>query len=144
MKTYLISLSAAFWFVAHSLHAGSARLEVGDVGITGSHLKPYTNLWKFTQQKPGGAVEEAGTWSDSLEKTVSNGQPAMRRTQIANYNKKGIKLTFVSVFDPKTMKPFSFDYSRSDNGNVRHVDVESQSVIQLIRTQPARNLRKPR
>jgi hypothetical protein len=129
MKTYLISLSAAFWFATHSLHAGSPRVEVGDVGITGSHLRPYTNLWKFTQQKPGGIAEEAGTWSDSLESTVYNGQPAMKRTQIANYNKKGIKLTFVSVFDPKTMKPFSFDYSRSDNGNVRHVEFGSQTVI---------------
>jgi hypothetical protein len=129
MKTYLISLSAAFWFATHSLHAGSPRVDVGDVGITGSHLKPYTNLWKFTQQKPGGVAEEAGTWSDSLESTVYNDQPAMKRTQIANYKKKAIKLTFVSVFDPKTMKPFSFDYSRSDNGNARHVEFGSETVI---------------
>jgi hypothetical protein len=129
MKRYLISLSAAFWFATQSLHAGSPRLEVGDVAVTGSHLRPYTNLWKFTQQKPGGVAEEAGTWSDSLENTVYNDQAAMKRTQIANYKKKGIKLTFVSVFDPKTMKPFSFDYSRSDNGNVRHVEFGSETVI---------------
>jgi len=128
MKTYLLSVSAAFWFATHSLQAGSPRVEVGDVGITGSHLRPYTNLWKFTQQKPGGVAEEAGTWSDSLESIVYNDQPAMKRTQVANY-KKGIKLTFVSVFDPKTMKPFSFDYSRSDNGNVRHVEFGSETVI---------------
>jgi len=128
MKTYLISLSVAFWFATHSLHAASSRVEVGDVGITGSHLRPYTNLWRLTQQKPGKPSEEVGTWSDSLESTVYNGQPAMKRTQIANYEKKGIKLTFVSVFDPKTMKPFSFDYSRSDNGNVRHVEFGSETV----------------
>ena len=129
MKTYLISLAAAFLFAGPFLCAGSARVEVGDSSVTGSHLKPYTNLWKFTQQKPGGAAEKAGTWSDSLESTVYNRQPAMKRTQIANYEKKGIKLTFVSVFDPKTMEPLSFDYSRSDNGNVRHVEFASDTVI---------------
>jgi len=129
MKTYLVSLSAVFWFAIHSLPAGSPRVGVGDAGITGSQLRPYTNLWKFTQQKPGGVAEQGGTWSDSLESTVYNDQPAMKRTQIANYEKKGIKLTFVSVFDPKTMKPFSFDYSRSDNGNVRRVDFGSETVI---------------
>jgi hypothetical protein len=129
MKTYPILLSVAFLLAVHSLHAGSPRLEVGDVEITGSHLKPYTNLWKLTQQKPGEAAEEAGTWSDSLESTVYSGQPAMKRTQIAKYEKKGIKLTFVSVFEPKTMKPFSFDYSRSDNGNVRHVEFGPDAVV---------------
>src|SRR5437667_12826469 len=53
----------------------------------------------------------------------------MKRTQIARYEKKGIQLTFVSVFDPKTMEPFSFDYSRSDNGNVRHVEFGCEAVI---------------
>jgi hypothetical protein len=129
MKTYPITLSVAFWLAVYSLQAGSARLEVGDVGITGLHLKPYTNLWRLTEQKPGEAAEETGTWSDLLESTVYNGQPAMKRTQIAKYEKKGIKLTFVSVFDPRTMKPFSFDYSRSDNGNVRHVEFGRDAVI---------------
>jgi hypothetical protein len=129
MKIYPISLSVAFLLAVYSLDAGPARLEVGDVGVTGAHLKPYTNLWRFTQQKPREAAEEAGTWSDLLESTVYNGQPAMKRTQIANYEKKGIKLTFVSVFEPKTMKPFVFDYSRSDNGNVRHVEFGPDAVI---------------
>jgi len=129
MKTYLVSLSAAFWFATHCLHAEPPRVEVGDGGITGSQLRPYTNLWKLGQQKPGEPSMEVGTWSDSLESTVYNGQPAMKRMQIANYEKKGIKLTFVSVFDPKTMKPFSFDYSRSDNGNIRRVEFGSDTVI---------------
>jgi hypothetical protein len=128
MRNRLLSVAIAFCSYASVLYAGSARVEVGDAGVTGSYLKPYTNLWKFTQQKPGGAAEEAGTWSDSLESTVYKGQPAMRRTQIANY-KKGIKLTFVSVFDPKTMESFSFDYSRSDNGNLRQVEFASDTVI---------------
>jgi hypothetical protein len=121
-------LSTVLLLAAHSLYAGPTRVEVGDVGITGSYLKPCTNLWKFTEQKPGDAAEGAGTWSDSLETTVYKEQPAMKRTQVAKYN-KGIQLTFISVFDPKTMKPFTFDYSRSDNGNVRHVEFESDTVI---------------
>jgi hypothetical protein len=74
------------------------------------------------------AAEEVGTWSDSLESTVYKGKPAMKRTQVAKYPKKGIQLMFVSVFDPQTMEPFSFDYSRSDNGNVRHVEFGSETV----------------
>jgi hypothetical protein len=128
MNSYLISLAAAFWFAAYSGHAESARLEVGDVGITGSQLKPCTNLWRLTQQKPGGPADDVGTWSDSLENTIYKCQPAMKRTQVAKYPRKGIQLTFVSVFDPKTMEPLSFDYSRSDNGNIRHVEFQHENV----------------
>jgi hypothetical protein len=49
MNSYLISLAAAFWFAAYSAHAESARLEVGDAGITGSQLKPCTNLWRLLE-----------------------------------------------------------------------------------------------
>jgi len=108
--------------------SNSKRVEVGDAKVTGSHLKAYTNLWKFTQQKPGGVAEPAGTWSDSLESVDFRGQPALKRTQIAKYDKKPIQLSFVSIFDPKTMEPFSFEYSRSDNGNVRHVDFQHETV----------------
>jgi len=108
--------------------SNSKRVEVGDPKVTGSHLKAYANLWKFTQQKPGGTAESAGTWSDSLENVDFEGRPALKRTQIAKYEKKPIQLTFVSIFDPKTMEPFSFDYSRSDNGNVRHVDFHHETV----------------
>jgi hypothetical protein len=110
-------------------------LQVGDAKLTGSQLKPYTNLWILTQQKPGGQSEQrgqseqTGTWSDSLETTNYEGRPAMKRTQIAKYEKKGIQLTFVSVFDPTTMAPFSFDYTRSDNGNIRHVEFRGKNVI---------------
>ena len=45
--------------------SNSKRVEVGDPKVTGSHLKAYTNLWKFTQQKPGGVAEPAGTWSET-------------------------------------------------------------------------------
>ena len=118
----------AFCLGARILHAESANVEVGDPSVTGLQLKPCTNLWKLTQQKPGGSSEEVGTWSDSLENTIYKGRPAMKRTQIANYAKKGIQLTFVSVFDPKTMESFFFDYSRSDNGNIRHVEFQRETV----------------
>jgi hypothetical protein len=103
-------------------------VEVGDAKLTGSQLRPYTNLWTMSQQKPSGPSEKAGTWSDLLEAINYEGRAAMKRTQIAKYDKKGIQLTFVSIFDPKTMAPFSFDYSRSDNGNIRHVEFRQENV----------------
>ena len=90
--------------------SNSKRVEVGDAKVTGSHLIAYTNLWKFTQQKPGGVAEPAGTWCDSLESVDFRGRPALKRTQIAKYDKKSIQLSFISIFDPKTMEPFSFEY----------------------------------
>jgi len=117
----------------NSLHADgstqSAKLVVGDGRVSGSHLQPCTNLWIMTQQKAGGPAEKVGTWSDALEITSYQGKPAMKRTQIAKYDKKGIQLSFISVFDPATMEPFTFDYSRSDNGNVRHVEFKGETVI---------------
>jgi hypothetical protein len=103
-------------------------VEVGDPKLTGSQLRPYTNLWAISQQKPGGPSEKSGTWSDSLKVTNYEGKPVMKRTQVAKYDKKGIQLTFVSIFNPKTMAPFSFDYSRSDNGNIRHVEFRQRDV----------------
>src|ERR1700730_3781962 len=66
----------------------SEKVEVGNARVTGSHLKAYTNRWKFTQQKPGGTAELAGTWSDSLESVDFQGRRALKRTQIAKYDKK--------------------------------------------------------
>jgi hypothetical protein len=109
-------------------HDEPVRVEVGDSTVSGSYLKPCTNLWKLTQQKPGEPAEEVGTWSDSLENTAYKGHPAIKRMQIANYSKKRVQLTFVSIFDPKTMESFSFDCSRSDNGDVRHADFRHETV----------------
>ncbi|MGH9442714.1 MAG: hypothetical protein ACRD16_10620 [Thermoanaerobaculia bacterium] len=106
----------------------AARIEVGDPGLTGARLEPYTNVWKFTQQKPGGPAVDAGTWSDALEATTFEGRPAMKRTQVAKYNKNGIVLTFVDVFDPATMEPRTFDYSRSSDGNTRHIAFRGETV----------------
>ena len=32
------------------------KVAVGDSRVTGAHLKPFTNLWKMTQQKPDGPL----------------------------------------------------------------------------------------
>ena len=129
MRVSIARMAIAPFLLTSALRAEPPRLSVGDPGVSGVHLKPYTNLWKFTQQKPGAPAVEAGTWSDALEPTTFSGRPALKRSQVAKYNKGGIILTFVSVFDPSTMEPYSFDYVRSDDGNVRHVDFRHETVV---------------
>src|SRR5215831_454713 len=119
-------LTLALTFVAGGLRAAD-RVSVGDPAISGAALKPYTNRWKFSQQKPGQPPVEAGIWTDALERTTVDGRAALKRTQVARYN-KGIVITFVSIFDPKTMEPLSFDYSRSSDGNSRHVEFRRDEV----------------
>ena len=111
-----------------STPAPADKVTVGDAKVTGERLQPFTNLWKMTQQKPNEPAGPVGTWSDALENVSFQGRPAMKRTQIAKYDKKNIELRFVSIFDPKTMEPFTFDYARSDNGNVRHVEFQHSTV----------------
>jgi hypothetical protein len=131
MKSRPLSLVRASALGLSLLVASSARsagrIAVGDPSVTGAGLVPYTNLWKFTQQKPGGPAVDAGTWSDALEKTTFEGHPALKRTQVAKYA-KGIVIRIVDVFDPKTMEPYTFDYSRTSDGNVRHVDFHHTRV----------------
>ena len=62
-----------------------------------------------------------------MEPTSFSGRPALKRTQVAEY-KNGIRLTFVNVFDPKTMDSLAFDYSRSDTGETRHLEVDGKTV----------------
>lgn len=129
-----IRIAAALCFAASALRGAESpkgagvRLDVGNPGVTGSQLKPYTNLWKFTQQKPGGPAEDAGVWSDALEAAAFEGRPALKRTQVAKYKKNDIVLTFVNVFDPKTLEPFTADYERSDTGDARHIDFRGKTV----------------
>jgi hypothetical protein len=104
------------------------RLAVGDRSVSGERLVPYTNRWKFTQQKPGGPAVDAGLWSDSLERTTVDGHPALKRTQTVRYAGRDIRIRIVDVFDPATMEPFTFDYSRSSDGNRRHVDFRHARV----------------
>lgn len=110
-----------------ALSGEPAKVEGGDPAISGSFLRPYSNRWRFTMTKPGSAPVEAGTWSDAMETTTHAGRPALKRTQIAEY-KNGIRLTFVNVFDPKTMDSFTFDYTRSDTGEKRHLEVDGKTL----------------
>ncbi|HEX7254139.1 MAG TPA: hypothetical protein VF376_14770 [Thermoanaerobaculia bacterium] len=112
---------------SEALPGEPAKVEGGDPAISGSFLQPYTNRWRFTMTKPGSAPVEAGTWSDRMETTSFAGRPVLKRTQVAEY-KNGIRLTFVNVFDPKTMDSLAFDYVRSDTGETRHLEVEGKTV----------------
>jgi hypothetical protein len=103
------------------------RLEAGDLSVDGSFLQPYENRWTFSIQKKGGSPVEAGVWTDRVEPTTVGSRRALKRTQVASY-KSGIQLTFVNVFDPKTMESFSADYSRSDTGETRHLDYRGKEI----------------
>jgi len=113
------------WSVAGA--EGPPRIEGGDPSIDGSFLRPYTNRWKFTIARPGAQPVEAGTWSDRMEETSYRGKPALKRTQVGEY-KKGIRITFVNVFDPKSMASWVFDYSRSDTGETRHLEIDDKTA----------------
>lgn len=104
-----------------------SRIERGDPAISGAFLRPYTNQWKFSIQKPGGEPVDAGLWRDAIETTTFSGRPALKRTQVAEY-KNGTRLTFVNVFDPATMASLTFDYSRSDTGETRHLEIRDRIV----------------
>jgi hypothetical protein len=103
------------------------RVEGGDPAVNGSFLRPYTNRWTFSIEKPGSAPVEAGVWTDAMESVTYQGRPALKRTQVAEY-KKGIRLTFVDVFDPKSMALHVFDYARSDNAETRHLDADDRTI----------------
>ena len=128
-QTALTMIAAASLLLASAAraHAEETRVEGGDPSINGSFLRPYTNRWSFTMAKPGSAPVDAGTWSDRMEPTSFSGRPALKRTQVAEY-KNGIRLTFVNVFDPKTMDSLAFDYTRSDTGETRHLEIEGKTV----------------
>ena len=121
---------AGLWMTARAgmaLPDPPAKIEGGDPSVNGSFLRPYTNRWRFAIEKPGSAPVDGGTWSDAMETTSYAGRPALKRTQVAQY-KNGIRLTFVNVFDPKTMASLTFDYSRSDTGETRHLEVDDKTL----------------
>src|SRR5215475_13500512 len=103
------------------------RIEAGDLSVDGSFLKPYENRWTFSIQKKGSSPVEAGVWTDRVETTTVGGKPALKRTQVASY-RSGIQLTFVNVFDPRTMESFSADYARSDTGETRHIEYRGKEI----------------
>ena len=121
---------AALWILGAAAAASAQegpRIEGGDPSVSGAFLHPYTNRWSFAIEKPGAPPVEAGIWTDAMEAVSYQGRPALKRTQVADY-KKGIRLTFVNVFDPKTMTPLTFDYTRSDTGETRHLEVDNRTL----------------
>ena len=125
MFVSLLALTAA---LAAPTDAAVPRIAVGDPSVSGEALRPYTNLWEFTQQRPGGEPVVVGRWSDALEATTFEGRPAWKRTQLAKYTKNGNTIRFVDVFDRRTMEPYTFDYSRTSDGNTRHIDFRHERV----------------
>jgi hypothetical protein len=63
-----------------------------------------------------------------MEATSYEGKPVLKRTQIATYD-KGIRLSFVNVFDPISMAPLTFDYARSDTNETRHLEVKGKTLV---------------
>ena len=59
------------------------RVEGGDPSVSGAFLKPYTNRWAFSIEKPGASPVEAGVWSDRMEATTYRGRPALERRRMA-------------------------------------------------------------
>ena len=128
--------AAGIWIVAGAVAAPPdepVRVDGSDPSVSGSFLRPYTNRWRFFIEKPGSAPVEAGTWSDRMETTTYRGRPALRRTQVAEYE-RGPRLTFVNVFDPKAMASLTFDYVRADTGETRHLEIDGEVVS--FRRQP--------
>ena len=105
----------------------TVRLERGAPSISGAFLRPYENRWTFSIRKPGEAPVEAGVWSDRMEAVRAGGRDALRRTQVAEY-RKGIRVTFVTTFEKSTMATLSFDYSRSDTGETRHLEYRGNTA----------------
>lgn len=82
----------------------------------GSSLVPYTNVWKVVITSKGRHVY-MGTWTDEVKSVKRNGSGAMLRTQVFKV-KNGQTNTFITVFDPATMRPYSSAFLTSDGDAV--------------------------
>ena len=54
-----------------STPAPADKVTVGDAKVTGERLKPFTNLWKMTQQKPNEPAGRLGLGAMRLRMSVS-------------------------------------------------------------------------
>ncbi len=131
-RTFIFVLIASLFFLfsGEKLAEGDpVTISVGDGTFDGSFLKPYTNLWRLTYTKPGHEASVVALWSDQGEAVMIGGRPAMKRTQVAKYDKpKGLISTVVNVFDLATMAPLSLDFSRNDNGAYNHREVHGALI----------------
>jgi hypothetical protein len=82
----------------------------------GSSLVPYTNLWKVVITSKG-RPHYMGTWSDEVKRVKRNGGSAMLREQVFKV-KNGATNTFITVFDPASMRPYSSSFLTSDGDAV--------------------------
>ena len=106
---------------------GALKVRVGDPSVDGSFIRPYKNLWRLTYTKPSGESIDAATWSDEVVRLRLNGRALLRRTQVAKYNRNGIVMTTVNVFDPKTMAPVSRDF-RDSRGPLKQIEFDGRAI----------------
>jgi hypothetical protein len=96
-----------------ALLMGAQSAALAAPALNGAQLRPYTNLWKLTIRLKGGRVVNVGTWSDQISRTKVGSAPALERIQISRLRKRGDTQTFINVFDPVTMRPYSSVLSSS-------------------------------
>ncbi len=121
----ILRLLSLFAFIVASGPVASAA----PVAPDGSYLVPYTNLWKLVITKDGKELGSS-TWSDEMSNVVVDGMPAMRRVQVI-LGKRGT-LTYVNVFDPKTLRPIAGSFSGSTGDYIaRKFSADGRSVTTI-------------
>jgi len=106
-----IQIRACVLMLASLFAAGSVA--VAAPSLDGSQLRPYKNLWKLTIRLKSGRLVNVGTWSDQISRTKVRNAPALERIQISRLRKRGDTQTWINVFDPVTMRPYSSVLSSS-------------------------------
>jgi hypothetical protein len=100
--------------------AVSRDLQAGDARIDGSFLAPYASKWKIGVTLADGRTRDDADWSDELAVVEVGGRRALQRTQhesedvtdeevhpglAKKIGKERLEVTYVNVFDPKTLAP---------------------------------------
>ena len=112
MRASIVAMIAIGCFVP------AAAASAAPPGVDGAYVKPYTNLWKTTTTREGVDLG-AGTWSDVVASITVDGKPAWRRTQVVTLPKGG-SVTYVNVFEPKTLRPIANAYVVSNGDYTAH------------------------
>jgi len=113
---------------AQAAQPAASRLEVGDAAVDGSQLKPYKNAWKMVYTFPGKQPFLVGVWTDELEEVEIGGRHLMKRTQMADYAKYHVVVSYTNVFDPKTMAPVEQEFHRSSTGEWAKREFDGKTV----------------
>ena len=93
-------------------------LAVGDGGISGRRLVPYTNAWMFSAVRPDGSRRDLGIWSDVLRRRDVDGRSVFERVQGMTYGNGQMSST-INRFDPETMAPVSAEQHTPDGRVVK-------------------------